>query len=199
MSTVGRRFFEVAFLFEFGMGVVAVVIAWSFGLRLWNHFSVDSASLGVSIVATGLALLFYLLLRSLPFACFRRTVDLVRAIFRSELQSLPTWKLALLALAAGFGEELLFRGLLQKGLCNLSDGNEPIIIVAVSLLFGLLHCLSKTYVILAFLISVYLGLLFLWTDNLFVVITVHALYDFVVLLHLRFERGSSATNDGASG
>ena len=195
MMYVNRhRFFEIALLVEGGLGVAAVLLAWPLGLRLWNYFSVDPRSVAVSIAATGLAVLFYFVLRFLPLASLRRTVELVRMIYRNEMRSLSPWKLALLAASAGIGEELLFRGLLQKGLCTLSGGNELTVIVLTSVLFGLLHCVSKTYVVLAFLISLYLGFLFLWTDNLFVPTTIHALYDFFVFLHLRWEYRSVAVD-----
>ena len=181
------RFFEIAVLFEGGLGVSAILLGRLFGLRLEDLGAVDTAALGWGIGATIPTLLLYMLLRSLPWDCLRRVSEQVRQIFRAEMRSLSIWKLAILALAAGFGEEFLFRGLLQKGLCNLSGGNELVVIVAVSLLFGLCHFLSKTYAVLAFLMSLYLGFLFRWTDNLFVPVAVHALYDFFVFLHLRLE------------
>ena len=182
-----NRFFEIAILMECGMGVVAVLLAWPFGLRLWDYFSFDLASFGLSVAATGITIPVYFVLRVLPFDWLRQMIELVRTIYRNEMQSLPVWKLALIALAAGFGEELLFRGLLQQGLCNLFPGKELIVIVVVSLLFGLAHCLTKMYVVLAFLISLYLGLLFFWTGNLLVPLLVHALYDFFVFCHLHLE------------
>ena len=170
-----------------GLGLVAVLIAWPLGLRLWDYCSFNPSDLGISIAAAGLAVLIYLLLRALPFAWLRRVADIVRTIYRTEMKSLSLWQLALLALAAGFGEELLFRGLLQQGLCNWFPGKEWGVIVAVSLLFGMAHCLSATYAVLAFLISLCLGGLYYWTGNLLVPIIVHALYDFFVFCHLYVE------------
>jgi len=172
---------------EFGMGVVAVLVAYPFGLRLWEYCSLNPVHLGISVAATGFSILIYLVLRALPLAVFRRMTELVRSIYRSEMRLFSLWQLALLALAAGVGEELLFRGLLQQGLCGCFPGKEWSVIVAVSLFFGVAHCLTKTYIILAFVISLYLGLLYFWTGNLLVPIFVHVLYDFFVLGHLHFE------------
>jgi len=189
MSRRSLRFFEWAVLFEAGLGIAAVLIGRSFGIRLNDYFAVDVMTVGLAVGATVPTLLFYVFLRSLPWACLRRIRELTRSVFLAEMSSLVVWQLALLALAAGFGEEFLFRGLIQKGLCNIAGGREIAVVVLISLLFGLFHYLSKTYVVLAFLISLYLGFLFLWTDNLFVPMMVHALYDFCVFLHLRFECG----------
>jgi len=193
MSRNRDHFFAIAILLECGVGVAAIVLAWLFGVRLGDYFFVDPMSVVVSGAATGVIVPFYFGLRFLPFAGLRRTIELVRMIYRNEMRSFSLWKLALLAASAGIGEELFFRGLLQKGFCN-SVGNEVIVVVLVSILFGLLHYLSKTYVVLAFLISLYLGFLFLWTNNLFVPMAVHALYDFFVFLHLRLECRSAVVD-----
>ena len=182
-----NRFFEKALLVEYGIGIVAVLVAWLFGLRLWEYCSLNPLDLGVGLAATGGALLVYWVFRALPLAALRRITELLRSLYRSEMWSLSLWQLALIALAAGFGEELLFRGLLQQGLCNCFPDKEWAVIVVVSLLFGLAHCITATYVLLAFFISLYLGWLYAWTGNLLVPILVHSLYDFLVLGHLYFE------------
>ena len=169
------------------MGVAAVLIAWLFGLRLWEYCSLNPVDVGIGIAATAFSVLVYLVLRVLPLTALRQMVELVRNLYRSEMRSLSLWQLALIALAAGFGEELLFRGLLQQGLHNYFPAKEWGVIAIVSLLFGLAHCLTATYAIFAFLISFYLGWLYWWTGNLLVPILVHALYDFFVLGHLHFE------------
>jgi membrane protease YdiL (CAAX protease family) len=52
-------------------------------------------------------------------------------------------------------------------------------------LFGLVHSITFTYVVLATLMGVYLGWVWLYADhNLLVIVITHALYDFVVLLWL---------------
>jgi membrane protease YdiL (CAAX protease family) len=50
--------------------------------------------------------------------------------------------------------------------------------------FGLAHPISTTYAVLASLIGIYLGFLFVATDNLLVPIVTHAAYDFLALVYL---------------
>lgn len=92
------------------------------------------------------------------------------------------WEMALIASLAGIGEELFFRGLLQTGLIRVSSLWLGLIIT--SLIFGLLHYISLLYALLAALIGLYLGLLFIASNNLAVPMIVHALYDFVALVYL---------------
>ncbi len=56
--------------------------------------------------------------------------------------------------------------------------------VLASILFGLAHPLTTGYAVMAAIFGVYLGLLWLWSGNLLVAITAHAIYDFLALLYL---------------
>lgn len=85
----------------------------------------------------------------------------------------------LVSALAGIGEELLFRGVIQAGLVAWLTPASGIVIA--SLLFGLAHAVSFSYLVLATLMGLYLGLLYHWTGNLLVPILVHALYDWVAI------------------
>ncbi|MGC4002058.1 MAG: CPBP family intramembrane metalloprotease [Pirellulales bacterium] len=122
-----------------------------------------------------------------PIANFQRLMEMrVRPLFATL--SIP--HLLILSAAAGFGEELLFRGLLQPLLIVVFDMFETrpgvawAVIGLTSLAFGALHALSPVYFVLATVMSVYLGWLMLRTENLAVPILVHALYDAVALIWL---------------
>lgn len=91
-------------------------------------------------------------------------------------------ELALISTVAGLGEELLFRGVLQPVLIGWFG--TAIGLLAASAVFGLLHCVTPTYAILATLIGVYLGALPIWTDNLLPPIVAHGVYDFAALVYL---------------
>jgi membrane protease YdiL (CAAX protease family) len=97
---------------------------------------------------------------------------------------------ALIALAAGFGEELFFRGLLQGGIAREITGVWGTVagLVVGSATFGVCHWLNREYALIASLIGVYLGLLLIVTGNLLAPIIAHALYDFFALWYLLFYR-----------
>lgn len=91
-------------------------------------------------------------------------------------------QLALVAFAAGLGEELLFRGVLQVALIDWLGLWWGIGLAAV--VFGICHYISHAYALFAAAIGLYLGLLFYWTGNLLAPIVTHALYDFIALAYL---------------
>lgn len=86
-----------------------------------------------------------------------------------------------LGVAAGFGEEMLFRGVFQY---ELVERLGKIGAVGVSsVVFGLLHAVTPMYAFLATLASFYFGYLYLDTGNLAVPIVTHALYDIGALYY----------------
>jgi hypothetical protein len=92
------------------------------------------------------------------------------------------YDLALVAAAAGLGEELLFRGALQPLAVNWTT---PVIgVAATSLLFGGLHAATAAYFVLATAIGAYLGWLAHGYDDLVAPIIAHGAYDFAALMVL---------------
>jgi membrane protease YdiL (CAAX protease family) len=104
-------------------------------------------------------------------AAFERIHLRVKAVLEVPLRGIGPWGIALISAAAGIGEEVLFRGVLQ----------DLLGLVATSLVFGLLHALTPTYFALATALGAYLGWLQAYTGNLLAPIIVHALYDLVAL------------------
>jgi membrane protease YdiL (CAAX protease family) len=85
-----------------------------------------------------------------------------------------------LGVAAGIGEEMLFRGVLQYELLD-RIGNNVVAVGLSSVIFGALHAVTPLYAGLATLASVYFGWLYLVSGNLVVPIVTHAVYDIFAL------------------
>jgi membrane protease YdiL (CAAX protease family) len=87
-----------------------------------------------------------------------------------------TWpQIVVVSILAGVGEELLIRAVLQTFLVSTAG---PIWgIVGASLIFGLLHFMTKTYVLLTFSLGLLFGLAFYFTDSIVLVMLGHAVYD----------------------
>jgi membrane protease YdiL (CAAX protease family) len=136
--------------------------------------------------------LMYFLSRS-HYPPLRRLMVEIDEVLVPFLSRLTVADFAVVAILAGFGEEGLFRGLLQGWLAeNLSPAAG---LLAASTLFGLLHFVTPAYAIIAGLLGLYLGILYLATGNLVVPIVVHALYDFLALLYLvRWRKGRGRSN-----
>jgi membrane protease YdiL (CAAX protease family) len=124
------------------------------------------------------------------FACLRWPVgplktikDLCDQTLVPLLRTCSTLDLVGIAVLAGLGEEMLFRGVLQPALAGWT-GSAVLALVLTSLLFGLGHAVTPAYTVLATLLGAYLGWLWLWSGNLLLVVIAHAVYDLVALLVL---------------
>lgn len=164
----------------------AVIIALA-GARLAD-MRLGTFDIGIAktvIIAAGTLGLIALmeLIRVLLPGTIRTLQDVLVAQFR-KLGIVLTWPVMIgLAVAAGVGEEMLFRGLIQVWL--QSQYGWAIALAGASLLFGLCHALNLAYFLLATLIGAYLGSIYLVTGNLLIVIAIHAIYDIYAFWRLR--------------
>jgi membrane protease YdiL (CAAX protease family) len=184
----------IAIVIEGGLLLVAGVIGWLIGRPIASQFAWNGLQAAVGLLATiplVVAVLLSLQSNWPPLARFRRLVEgLIVPIFVS-----CTWfDLAVISLAAGTGEEALFRGIIQTSLAN--HMNVIAAICLTSIAFGLAHAISIEYFVLATLVGIYLGWLWYVAGNLLVPMIVHGLYDFVVLLILT--RKGSGQSIGSS-
>lgn len=182
---------RLALLFEGGLGLAALGIGWLLGHSPWVGLPAVSAAqpiaaVGWGLVATGPLLVALLVLDRLPLAALRRLREMASAVILHMFGGASVMQLALVSLVAGFGEELLFRGLVQEGLSRWLGGWEGQLtaLVLTSLFFGVCHWLSTTYAVLAALAGAYFGLVLLATQNILAPITAHAAYDFLALVYL---------------
>ena len=184
---------RIALLFECGLGVAALVIGWLVGQ--WPFVGMGTTSnlvpgqlvaVGWGLAATGPLLAVLLIIDRVPIGPLRHLRDMTAEVILQMFGGASVAQLAAVAIAAGFGEELLFRGLVQAGLSRLIlDPFAPwIALAAASALFGICHWLNTTYAILAMLAGAYFGLIFVATGSLWTPIVAHAAYDLVALLYL---------------
>jgi membrane protease YdiL (CAAX protease family) len=171
-----------AVFFEGGLAPFSIFLGWLFGYPPLAHFewNVRDALLGVG-AAMPLVLVFLAIMRW-PIGPFRRFQkfcdDEVIPLFAKSYWS----EIALVSIAAGVGEEMLFRGFLQASLCAWLG--TPWGLAISSLVFGLLHPLSIIYVVIAGCIGLYLGTTWIVNGNLLTVMVTHAVYDFAALGYL---------------
>ena len=112
--------------------------------------------------------------------------DLIRRDIVPQFARLSLLELAVISLAAGVGEELLFRGFIQNGIASWfgSTWGALFALAVASLLFGFAHSISSAYVIAATLVGLYLGSLALSFGNIWVPMATHSVYDFLALVYL---------------
>jgi len=180
-----RHFLLLAAAFEGSLVLVAMVLGWLLSLRpadeiLWTW---SGAAWG-ALASLPLLALLWLGIRW-PLPAWRKVLQVIDELLVPLFRSCSLLDMAIIALLAGLGEEMLFRGVLQQAVADWIGGNTGVWVglVVASVLFGLAHSITRLYVVLATLIGLYLGGLWLFSDNLLVPITTHAVYDFLALVY----------------
>ncbi len=171
-----------AVFFEAGLAPFSLILGWLLGHPPLKGFAwrlADAAwgtAAAVPLVILFLAMLRWPVgpLRAVREFCEEEVVPLFRDSYWSEL--------ALISLSAGVGEEMLFRGVFQASLTDwvgMAWG-----LALASILFGVLHPISFSYIVIAAFLGLYLGAIWYFNGNLLTVMVTHALYDFVALGYL---------------
>jgi membrane protease YdiL (CAAX protease family) len=166
--------------FELALVPLAAACGWFVGIVPWSRLHFSLPAFGWGLLATlPLLALFTLLMRIKSPALTEPLRWIQEALLELTGPNPSPAILALLALAAGAGEEILFRGFLQDWLATKTS--FPLALLAASLAFGLLHPFTWWYVLLAASIGAYLGALYEFTGSLLPPILAHFLYDWVAL------------------
>jgi membrane protease YdiL (CAAX protease family) len=177
--------FAMAVVVEGALALLAIVLAWLFSVPLKDQIPRGTlllwAALRGLVVALPMLGVFWWLVHS-DRPTFRQLRQQVEWLIGEMFPAASIGQLAMIAVLAGVGEELLFRGVVQT---KLIEWTTPAVGVVVgSLLFGVMHALSKTYFLLATLIGLCFGWLAWYYQDLVAPIVAHTLYDFVALLYL---------------
>ena len=192
------RVVAVIVLFELALGVLGVGVAWvarvPLGPVCWPPQT--AWTLGLGLAADLLLMPFLVLMLQSRWRPLARLRWLVRRLVRQWLAGASGIELLAIAVAAGVGEEVLFRGAIQPLVVHFT--NPLLGILLASLLFGAVHAATRTYFVLATLIGVYFGALAWWQGEILSAAVAHAFYDFVALRAIlpprgpALERGSGA-------
>jgi membrane protease YdiL (CAAX protease family) len=171
-----------AVFFEGGLAPLSLVLGWWLGHAPLALFAWDvRPALWGALVSVPLVALFIAILRW-PIGPLRKIASFTVDEFVPMLAG-STWSdIALVALSAGVGEEMLFRGVIQ---CALQGwlGTGPGLTFS-SVLFGLLHPISIPYIVVMVVLGLCLGGEFVLTANLMSVIVTHTLFDFALMAYL---------------
>lgn len=173
---------SLAIAVEGGLALLAMFLGWLLHKPPLETLTFSGVDFLIGVAATApLVAMFFVLLRWPvgPLAGLRK---FSLEVLCPMLAPCTVPDLAAIALLAGFGEEMLFRGTLQA---VFESKSGPWMGLAVaSLCFGLLHAVTPAYAVLATVLGAYLGWLWQVNGNILTPIVVHALYDFVALYYL---------------
>jgi len=182
------RLTTLAVAFESSLLGIALAAGWAAGRPVLPLLQPSALYSLLAVPATvPLLVVLWVVVRS-SWPPFRRLAAEVNGHLAPLFTDCSTFQLALIAAAAGLGEEALFRG----SLLLLADPTGVLAaLVATSVVFGLVHLVTPAYAAVAGTVGFYLGWLALWSGGLWLPAAVHALYDFValsVLVHPRSPR-----------
>jgi membrane protease YdiL (CAAX protease family) len=179
-------FVVTAALFEGALAVIAISLGRALGILPLETFAWSFRDLGWGVLGTVPLMGMLLMYLKIPFRPFARILEILEATLLPMFRRCNLLELVGISFLAGLGEELLFRPIVQGGVSDWVGPPQGLTIglVVAAVLFGLLHCITPTYALLAGLIGLYLGILWKVTGNLLVPITTHALYDFLTLTYL---------------
>lgn len=167
-----KGFVVVALLFEGSLIGVAAGLGWWFKIDPRGQFAWEARGLVGGLAATLPMLVVFGLANRFPLGPLRKIKQFLHETLGPSLRVCRWYDLALVAAMAGIGEELLFRGVLQPL-------TGP---VWSNVLFGLAHCITPEYALLAGLLGGYLAWVLDLSENILAPIIAHGLYDFVAFL-----------------
>lgn len=173
------RILLLALAFEAGLGLVALGLGSLVGVAPFGGATVHPTALALGALGALPPFAAFLSVLRSRHPSLLRLREVLRELLSVLFAHAGPLDLVLVSCAAGFGEEALFRGLLQRGL-------EPVVgtwlaLAAASLAFGLAHAVTLGYAVFATLMGAYLGLLYAWSANLWVAVSAHAIYDALAL------------------
>lgn len=187
-SEESPAWFNVTCAFEGGLLLVAWGLAALFGLPLLSDFRWDALdALKGAAAALPPVCLFVWSLTS-EWRPLTRIRGALESFARPIFAGWSSVQILVLSAIAGVSEEVLFRSVVQGGLSGSAGAMGALLIASV--LFGVAHMVTLGYAIIAGLMSVYIGWLWMQGGNLLIPIVTHAVYDFLALMYfIRFTKG----------
>lgn len=186
LSNIRREFLRMATLFQGGLLLLALGLAWLGGIDLGKQLHVTGAAVAWGVGATMPMLALFVVTYRFPVGPLGRIKGFLHEVLGPPLAQCRWYDLVFVALLAGCSEELLFRGVLQSWIGRWGAVTG---LLASNVIFGLAHAVTPTYAVLAGLLGIYLGLVFTITGeaNLVPAILCHALYDLVAFFVVQRE------------
>lgn len=158
---------------------MALVAGWILGIDPKADIVWSPSAIGWGVVAAIPPLAIIL---ALDYFRPKLWQGMLRTVDELLLPMLRPWswaQLLLVSLLAGLGEELLFRAVMIPALMPWLGLTAALIVSSIT--FGAIHAITRMYVVYATLMGLYLGVLWLASENLAIPIVTHATYDFAAL------------------
>lgn len=168
-------------LFSIGFIVIAFGVGWVLDVSPLTNLTWNWSDLGIGALAALPMFAFFQLAFHTRIAAFRKIKQFLLDELGPRIEHGSILELFILSIFIGLGEEMLFRGVLQSWAMQYG---VVAAIVFTNLLFGIVHSVTRLYVVIAALMGVYLSLLLVSfsPQNLLIPITTHTIYDFLCFI-----------------
>ena len=176
------KFFKTACYFEGSLILVAIVLGWVADIDPFENIHFSELAVVYGVIGTIPLILLFLSMEFMEIESLQEIRKILIDTLGPSLQKQNWADFFILAMLAGISEEILFRGVIQPWM-ELSWGMTAGLI-ASSLLFGFVHAVTPLYIVIATLMSIYLGLALDYGGqrNLLTPVLIHGLYDFVAFI-----------------
>jgi len=192
------NFALTAAIFEGALVFLAVGLGWLAGRSPLETLHWDASAILLTPLMIVPPLILMLLCMYVPVRPFSDILQVADQTLVPLFRPYSVAEMAIISALAGLGEEMLFRGVFQASLARwAASGDVPmtgtflggsaaawLALIVVAVLFGLAHAVNLGYALMAGLIGLYLGWLWMVSDSLMIPIITHAIYDFLALLYL---------------
>lgn len=170
-------------LFSIGFIVLALGVGWVLGVSPLQNLNWRWPDLFIGAAAALPMFLFFLFAIRVPIQAFQKIKQFLLDELGPRIENGTILELFILSIFIGLGEEMLFRGVLQSW---ASQYGVVVAIIFTNLLFGIVHSVTRLYVVIATLMGVYLSLLLVLfsPQNLLIPITTHTIYDFLCFISI---------------
>ena len=169
---------SAALLFQGGIGLVGLLAIWLFGIPILSGGLSLAGAVLSGVIGAAVTYLSLLLLTQNSWLFPDDLSSQMQALY--DFVSGYRWPVLLaLAVLAGVGEELLFRGAIQGWLLQYTGPWTAVL--AASVLFGLVHYVSFTYFLVATGLGLVLGTAYQLSGSLELVMVWHAVYDMLAI------------------
>ncbi|MCF7708512.1 MAG: CPBP family intramembrane metalloprotease [Verrucomicrobia bacterium] len=179
--TDSKRWFWIAASLEAALIPLSFILGWVFDWHPAENLRWNGKEALLGIFSALLPFAGYIWILGSEHAGFRRIQAFLDDVMRRLFGNWNILQLAAISILAGLGEELLFRGFLQGILEQTTNAFAAVAIS--SIVFGMFHLITPLYALITIIMGVYIGLIYMVTDSLLIVIMLHAVYDFAALMH----------------
>ena len=181
-TSVTNSFFRMACYFEAALTLLAVGVGWLTDIDPFVALTFNEHAIANGMLLTLPLLLLFFTMQELPIQALEKIRLLLLETLGARLYRCHWTDLLILAVIAGFSEEVLFRGALQPWLENATGLTNGLLISNV--IFALVHAVTPLYAVLAMLMGLYLGMSLDYgaERNLLTPIVIHSLYDFIAFI-----------------